>query len=382
LVTSLDYGPSEAEGSYRDAIPDFGIGVKAVALMDWQLRTGLASLIALTAAPNAVIGASRAEIRRALEYYAQLSSNRDTRQVFPSPPEGVPVRARTVGRLPWAPGVNQVQTLSFTSPYQVRFPDAEAGYMAHSRNRVARAMHWRHRDGARPTIIVVHGFTGSPYWLNSGFFSLPWVYGHGCDVVLAVLPFHGRRNDRLAPFSGSGLFSDGVATFTEAMFQSVCDLRVLIDYLRSLGVDKIGMTGLSLGGYLTALMADVEPRLHFAIPNCPVTEMSSLIDSWFPAGPLVKAGLKLSRVDADLHTRAMSVHSPLSYPAAIPRDRLMIIGGLADRLAPPEQSARLWQHWGRPAIEWFPGNHVVHLGRAGYLREMGRFLGSVGFSEG
>jgi hypothetical protein len=78
----------------------------------------------------------------------------------------------------------------------------------------------------------------------------------------------------------------------------------------------------------------------------------------------------------------MSVHSPLSYPAILPQDRLFIIGGLADRLAPPEQSAQLWEHWGRPRIHWFPGSHIIHFRRADYLREVGRFLRQTGFSEG
>lgn len=367
---------------YLDAIPEYGLGVRAVALMDLELRTALASLISVTAVPGTIIRRGGLDYRKAAEFYGDLAGMGDLDAIFPAPSKGVEVRTRDAGRLRWAPDVFEAQMLSFESPHEVRYRPATDDFRAHSRNRIARAMHWRHDDGPRPTIIVVHGFTGSPYWFNSGFFSLPWVYGHGCDVVLATLPFHGRRNDRFAPFSGSGLFSDGMTTFTEAMLQSVCDLRVIIDYLESTGVDKVGITGLSLGGYLTALMADVEPRLHFAIPNCAVIDMPSLIENWFPAGPLIKAGLKLGSIDPDVYQAAMRIHSPLSYPAALPKDRLFIVGGLADRLAPPEQSARLWDHWGRPRIEWFPGSHILHLRRARYLREIGRFLRATGFSAG
>ena len=253
---------------------------------------------------------------------------------------------------------------------------------AGTRNAIARAMHWRHDDGPRPTIIFVHGFTGSPYRFNSEFFQLPWFYRHGCDVVMAVLPFHGRRNDLTGPFDGSGLFSDGMATFTEAMLQSVTDLRVLVDYLESTGVERIGITGLSLGGYVTALMAATEPRLHFAVPNCAVTDLGALMDGWFPAGALIGLGLRLSRLDAETHREAIRLHSPLRFPAVLPPDRLLIIGGLADRLSPPEQSARLWEHWERPRIHWFPGSHLLHLRRAVYLREIGRFLRETRFSPG
>jgi pimeloyl-ACP methyl ester carboxylesterase len=384
LEEELEPESSEAGGarSYRDAIPHGGPAVAAVALVDLELRTAVASMLALSAIPRTLIGRSGAEHRAAAEFYADLARNRDPGMVFRPPPSRVEVRERRVARLPWAPRISSVDLLSFKSPYEVVYPSAQGRYAAHVRNSVARAMRWRHEDGARPTIIVVHGFTGSPYWINSTFFQLPWFYEHGCDVVLAVLPFHGQRNDRFAPYSGSTLFTEGLATFTEAMLQSVCDLRVIIDYLQAAGVTNIGITGLSLGGYVTGLMAEVEPRLHFAIPNSAVTDMASLVDGWFPAGQVVRAGLRLGRIDRELHTAAMGLHSPLSYPALLPRDRLFIVGGLADRLAPPEQSARLWEHWHRPRIHWFPGSHIIHLRRAAYLREIGRFLKRNGFSPG
>ncbi len=377
-----DAGPGPGDpGSWQEAIPRTGIGVQAVALLDVELRTAVASLVSLSAIPATLLRGG-GDHRAAAEFYADLARSTDVDSLFPAPPKDVSVRKRTIARLRYAPAVTDVESLSFISPYQVAWPAARDRFQAHSRNAIARAMHWRHDDGPRPTIIFVHGFTGSPYRFNSEFFQLPWFYRHGCDVVLAVLPFHGRRNDLTGPFDGSGLFSDGIATFNEAMLQSITDIRVIVDYLRSTGVERIGITGLSLGGYVTALMADVEERLHFAIPNCAVTDLGSLLDGWFPAAQLITTGLRLGRIDRDTHREAMRLHSPLRLPARLPKERLFVIGGLADRLAPPEQSARLWDHWQRPRLHWFPGSHILHLRRAVYLREIGRFLRETGFSLG
>ena len=380
-LEEADPAADEADRSWQEAIPPTRLGVKMAAFFDIELRTAVASLVSASAIPATLLRGGT-DHRLAAEFYADLSRSRTVDELFPAPPERVAVRNRTIARLRYAPTVSDVESLSFISPYQVAWPAARARFEAHSRNAIARAMHWRHDDGPRPTIIFVHGFTGSPYRLNSELFQLPWYYRHGCDVVLAVLPFHGRRNDLTGLFDGSGLFSDGLATFSEAMLQSVTDLRVIIDYLEGTGVDHIGITGLSLGGYVTALMAGVEPRLRFAVPNCAVTDLGTLLDGWFPAGPLVRAGLRLAGVAREEHVTAMRLHSPLRFPARIPTERLFIIGGLADRLAPPEQSARLWQHWGRPRIHWFPGGHIVHLRRAVYLRHIGRFLRESGFSPG
>jgi hypothetical protein len=58
----------------------------------------------------------------------------------------------------------------------------------------------------------------------------------------------------------------------------------------------------------------------------------------------------------------------------LPKDRLMIVAGLGDRMAPPEQSELLWEHWGRPEIHWFPGSHLLHFGRGRYLAAMRRLM--------
>jgi hypothetical protein len=72
--------------------------------------------------------------------------------------------------------------------------------------------------------------------------------------------------------------------------------------------------------------------------------------------------------------------SPLSFSPRLARERLFIIGGVGDRLAPPRHARLLWDHWGRPRMHWFPGSHVLHLDRGEYFRAMRRFFGDVGFT--
>ncbi len=74
-------------------------------------------------------------------------------------------------------------------------------------------------------------------------------------------------------------------------------------------------------------------------------------------------------------TRAATMYpSPLNYPPLVPKDRRLIITGLGDRLAPPEQAELLWEHWDRCAFHWFPGNHILHVSQPDYLRRMTRFM--------
>lgn len=334
---------------------------------DYALRTGLASVIAGAQVPSVLRGHWRRE-RERLEFYAQLP--RDAAQVFAPPPK-VHV-TRTAGRNPGIDG--RVELLRFDSPYAALNPALRRDYAKHANNTVARAQHWRHAGAARETLVVVHGFGASPAWFNTLFFSLKEFFADGWDVLLYTLPFHGSRRGPRAPVNGVELMAHGMSHFSEGMIQAIHDLRAFLDHLEAQGAPRTGITGLSLGGYTSALAAAVDDRLAFAVPNAAVTWLPPLLGSWFPANVSSVFLRAMTGVGDDLLERAVAVTSPLTYPPVIAKDRLLIVAGLGDRLAPPEQSVLLWEHWGRPELEWFPGSHVLHFGRGDYFAAMRRVM--------
>ncbi|HRE89678.1 MAG TPA: alpha/beta hydrolase family protein, partial [Myxococcota bacterium] len=211
---------------------------------------------------------------------------------------------------------------------------------------------------------------------------LPWMYETlGLDVALFNLPFHGKRQTRFSPFSGHGFFAGGISRINEAFAQAVHDFRTLLDYLsESRGVDEVGVTGISLGGFTTALLASVEPRLKFAIPNVPVASLADLVLEWEPLGAIVRTALKAIGLDLVTARRMLAISCPLTWRPVLPRQRLMVIGGVGDRLAPPTHTRLLWDHWNRPRLHWFPGSHVIHVERTDYLNEMAKFFAEIGFT--
>jgi len=197
---------------------------------------------------------------------------------------------------------------------------------------------------------------------------------------LYTLPFHGKRAEKYSPFSGYGYFAHGFAGFAEAMAQAVHDFRSLIDYLEFTGVDRIALTGMSLGGYTSALIASVDDRIQAVIPNVPVVTPEKTADEWFPANQMVRLRNLIADTDHELAGAASMYHSPLNYPPLVPEDRRLIIAGLGDRLAPPQQAELLWEHWDRCAFHLFPGNHILHVSQPDYLRRMTQFMRDFMFS--
>jgi len=351
--------------------------VDSSAVADLGLRTALASVIGAGMIPRMAASAIRSRAGDdpdALRFYADLAATKDPQQCFPAPSGPPLVSARPAGPVAQWVARGQVQNISFQSSYDAVYPGVRERRRGYVRNNVVHAQHWRHDDGPRPTLCVIHGFMGSPYLFNGLFFSLPWFFRTGYDVLLYTLPFHGPRAEKGSPYSGYGFFMDGIPGFAEAMAQAVHDFRSVLDYLEHTGVDRIALTGMSLGGYTSALIASVDDRIQAVIPNVPVVTPDRTVDEWFPANLLVKLGNRLAHIDQDLVAAAGQYHSPLNYVPLVPQDRRLIITGLGDRLAPPQQAELLWEHWDRCAFHWFPGNHILHVSQPDYLRRMTKFM--------
>src|SRR6185503_16524603 len=94
----------------------------------------------------------------------------------------------------------------------------------------------------------------------------------GFDVVLFTLPFHGLRaragRGAVPEFPGEDPRLN-VEGFRQAMF----DLQNLIGWLLAQGHPRVGVLGMSLGGYTAALLATVEARLDFVVPVIPLSSL-------------------------------------------------------------------------------------------------------------
>ncbi len=352
--------------------------VDTSALADIGLRTAISSLVGASMLPTVATGiVRRSDLHRErsnLEFYAGLAARRDPEASFPAPTVVPTVSARPANPVAEYIAHGNVENISFPSTFEPVNPKMRTQWERLERNNIVWAQHWRHADGPRPTLCVIHGFMGSAYLFNGLFFSLPWFYRTGYDVLLYTLPFHGRRAEKGSPFSGYGFFAQGMAGFAETMGQAVHDFRSVLDWLRHTGVDRIALTGMSLGGYTSALVASVDDRLEAVIPNVPVVTPESAFDDWWPASKLVSLSRKFGGISRDDSAAASAYHCPLNYRPLVPRNRRLIITGLGDRLAPPDQAEALWEHWDRCALHWFPGNHVLHVSQPEYLRRTNRFL--------
>lgn len=377
LETSFHKFPDDFE---LDLVTE--LTVSGTAFADLVLRTAGATMLSALALPFSL---QPFQLRNDLDnvrFYERKADSADPALFFKKPDSSkVRIEASQTGFFGFRPTHGTCENLSFDSPFKTVNPKLRTAYPQQRNNMRAAAQYWRHGDRPRPTLCVIHGFMADPYWLNRRFFALPWFFKQGYDVLLYTLPHHGPRQSRFSPFSGHGLFAGGLANINESMAHAVHDFRIFLDYLENMGVPGVGVTGISLGGYTSALLASVEERLHFAVPNVPVVSLADLILEWFPANIPVTMFLRAAGLGIRDFRHILAVHSPLTYRPLLPKERLMVIAGAGDRLAPPKHARLLWDHWDRPQIHWFPGNHVLHLDQGKYLKEIAHFLRRIGFDR-
>jgi hypothetical protein len=178
----------------------------------------------------------------------------------------------------------------------------------------------------------------------------------GVNVVVPVLPLHGPRQRRGAN-GGEGFMTIDLIDAAHGLAQAAWDIRSAIRWIRFHDPNaKVGLYGLSLGGYTAALTASLEDDLACVIAGIPATD---IVDLYRRHSPLKVRRLALEH--GALGPKATAVHrvvSPLVLEPKPERDRRFLFAGIGDRMSTSRQARRLWEHWDRPEMAWYAGGHV------------------------
>jgi len=321
---------------------------------------------------------SRAESLGPAERAAALTSLRERygHRLFIDEPESffpTPAAPEVRGaRVRGLRGGGQVTDLSWPSNYRPFASDVAERYSAFERNGTVVARLFQRGDRPRPAVILIHGYLGGHHAIEERTWPIPWFLRRGLDAALFVLPLHASRSDGGRPKFPS---SDPRLTI-EGFRQAVHDLRALIGHLRAAGAPDVGVIGMSLGAYTCALLATVEARLSFAVPFVP---LASIAD--FAAEGERFVGTPAEREQQHrLLDAVFEVVSPLARPPLVPPAGRLVVAGRSDRITPAGHARRLAAHFEAP-LTFFPGGHLIQLGRSEGFRAVGRMLGALDLLE-
>ena len=312
----------------------------------------------------------------------RLRALRDITDLYDRPEHYPPDASFNPAPVPISPREERVRALRggevvdwrWPSGFTPHSPEVAERYLGHVANRSAGARLFLHGGRPRPVALLLHGYRAGQYAVEERVWPIEWLFDNGLDVALPALPFHGVRAPRLAApiFPGS----DPRLT-NEGFRQAVLDLRALARHLLDRGAPAVGAMGMSLGGYTTALLATVDDGLGFAVPMIPLASIAHMARSLgrFTGTP------EEQRAQFEALDRVHRAVSPLSRPARIDPDRVLVAAAEGDRITPIEHARALAAHFGAP-LHVFQGGHILQFGRAEAFRATGRLLRRLGLFTG
>lgn len=216
--------------------------------------------------------------------------------------------------------------------------------------------------GKRPAVIVLH-ILGADFALSR--YMAVRLAERGVLALFVKLPYYGERRpiDKNTGAAKTFLSSD-IARSVLAMRQGICDVRRAAAWLASrpeVDPDKLGVTGISLGGIVSSIAAAVDPSLNCAAFLLAGGDLASVL--WnMPEGARYKTSwIKSGRTFQDLEMLTLP-YDPLTYASGLKGKRVIMMAGNTDDVIPPESARKLWEAAGRPPITWFDCGHYSAVG--------------------
>ncbi|MEZ0122662.1 MAG: alpha/beta hydrolase family protein [Candidatus Reddybacter sp.] len=333
--------------------PKLSLGAIAMVGVDEALMMGLGMASRLHFPTTDYRQRCADEMLDALEFFTAKGWIDKPRGYHQSPPELEKVKFKHDK----SRGVHY-EHMTFESAYVPHVGEAgRSRWLGYTANQTAHCWVLRHSGPQRPWLINIHGYRmGMPY-IDLPFFHAQALHEtKGLNILHYVLPLHGPR--KIGPTSGDGVLSPGYVNLIHTEAQAMFELRRIINWLKKKqGAPEVGVHGISLGGYTTAMLSGLEGGLACAIAGVPAVN-------------LVRAARRLGQRNLlyfmdnismpwDDIERMTNVISPTALKPKVPAKRRYIYAGLLDRLARPEDPIDLWKHWGKPKIEWYQGNHIT-----------------------
>lgn len=213
----------------------------------------------------------------------------------------------------------------------------------------------RHSEPGRPWLLCIHGYRMGTPWMDFSLFGPNGLVNKfGVNVVMPVLPLHGSR--RVGMRSGDFYLDGNPLDLFHAQCQALSDLRQTVAWIR--GQDpqaRIGVFGVSLGGYNAALLSNYEPDLDFVVSAVPVADFAETL--WRVLPPAHQGYFTTQGLDEARYARVLGPVSPLSSATRLASDRRFVLAAAADRVVPPGQALLLAAHWGVEPV-WYQGSHL------------------------
>jgi dienelactone hydrolase len=181
---------------------------------------------------------------------------------------------------------------------------------------------------------------------------------NGIAALHVQMAYYGQRRP---PGSRLRLLSPDLDQTFEAVRQTVLDLRRAAAWLesrREIDAHNLGIVGTSLGSFMAALTAEMEPKLgRVAV----LLGGGGFVDAFYddPRVALVRQAWEALGGTKEQIARVIAPADPLTCAANLKGRKVLIIAARHDTIVPPCMAEALWRATGRQQIVWYDCNHYT-----------------------
>ncbi|MCI5059212.1 MAG: hypothetical protein MRY83_24075 [Flavobacteriales bacterium] len=245
---------------------------------------------------------------------------------------------------------------SFFSNYDTLHPKMQNEYDAHFQNAHVYLNTWI-QNPRKPMVLCIHGLKMGSIKTSYKMFKIESLLKKGLNVALMIQPHHGLRSR--SNFKQFFLNPGNIPFSIEAARQAVFDGIKTLSALRSLGFEKIGIVGASLGGF-TALNIATQTKIpEFIFASQPAIDFTNHLS-------LSKANMpfKTTSHDQELIDRAVNLVSPLQHEPRVSKDAIHVLYHTEDLITPPRKIEQLIQNWKIEHTTKVPGGHWLYFDKS------------------
>jgi dienelactone hydrolase len=209
----------------------------------------------------------------------------------------------------------------------------------------------------RPRLLYIHGYMQpeTPIEELGLLTTMAWMLD--MEVIQLQPPYHGQRKPRRSRLDGELYWTADLVRSIEALRQTLLDARTLLTWMQAEAPTPVGVAGLSLGGALTAVLTCLEPRFAFSAPFIAHMDLAELLADAPVLGAMREDLARFGWTPRDFGAFLERVGWKRLLPV-VPRECIHLFAADDDRFFRPEIVTEMWQRWGEPKIQWYPGSHM------------------------
>ena len=306
------------------------------------MRPALALAALLALPPLASAQGKRPDVERGTVTFTPRGDQKEVPERYRLEPHAFDYELAPRRELPLS-GV-RVFDLRFPSP--IRTP--------HEANNTVHAEYYRPAGPGPFPCVIVLDITGGDQSLSRTI--ARHLAQNGIGGLFVQMAYYGPRRP---PGSSLRLLSYDIDHTVAAIRQTVLDLRRATAWMESrpdVDAKRLGIMGTSLGSFMAALTAEMEPRLGR------VTVLlggADFVDGYWghpEAAPYRAVFEALGGTKQQVRDLVAPI-DPITHAANLKDRRLLIVAAKNDEIVPPRMAENLWNATGRQQIIWLNAGH-------------------------